>query len=298
MAIRIGFIGLGIMGKPMARNLLKAGFSLTVYSRRTSSIDELVADGATGAPSPREVGAVSDVVITMVTDTPDVREVVLGENGVLISLPSGSVILDMSTISPSATREIAAVVQARGIEYLDAPVSGGEGGAIAGTLSIMVGGKEETFSRCLPILEAMGKNIIHVGEVSAGQLTKLCNQIAVAVTNLAMSEALLFGAKSGIDIEKMHRAISGGAAGSWQLSNLGPRIFQRDFAPGFMVRLQQKDLRLVLHEADRMQLALPATSLVHSLFNALEAMGAENEGTQALVRVLEQLAGVVVRAKS
>ncbi len=298
MNTRIGFIGLGIMGKPMARNLRKAGFSLTVFSRRYSSIEEVVGDGIVGVHSPREVAEVSDIVITMVTDTPDVRDVVLGDNSVLNGFHSGGVILDMSTISPSATREIAAVVQAQGIDYLDAPVSGGEGGAIAGTLSIMVGGKEETFARCLPILEAMGKNIIHVGEVGAGQLTKLCNQIAVAVTNLAMSEALLFGAKAGIDLEKMHKAISGGAAGSWQLSNLGPRIFQRDFAPGFMVRLQQKDLRLVLHEADRMQLALPATSLVHSLFNALEAMGAENEGTQALVRVLEQLAGVVVKAKS
>jgi 3-hydroxyisobutyrate dehydrogenase len=232
----------------------------------------------------------------MVTDTPDVRAVIVGENGALAGLHAGSIIIDMSTISPSHTREIAAAVRATGAEYLDAPVSGGEGGAIAGTLSIMVGGNEPTFTAALPILRAMGKNIIHVGEVGAGQLTKLCNQIAVAVTNLAMSEALLFGAKAGVDLEKMHQAISGGAAGSWQLSNLGPRIFQRDFAPGFMVKLQQKDLRLVLQEADRLQLALPATSLVHSLFNALEGMGAGAEGTQALVKVLEQLAGVTVKA--
>jgi 3-hydroxyisobutyrate dehydrogenase len=295
MNIRIGFIGLGIMGKPMARNLLKAGFPLIVYSRRHSSIEELVADGATGARSPRAVAEGADVVITMVTDTPDVRDVLLGENGALAGFRTGGVIIDMSTISPSATREIATTAHTKGVEYLDAPVSGGEGGAIAGTLSIMVGGKEETFTACLPILQAMGKNIIHVGGVGAGQLTKLCNQIAVAVTNLAMSEALLFGAKAGIDLEKMHQAISGGAAGSWQLSNLGPRIFQRDFAPGFMVKLQQKDLRLVLQEADRLQLALPATSLVHSLFNALEAAGAGNEGTQALVKVLEKLAGVEVK---
>jgi 3-hydroxyisobutyrate dehydrogenase len=205
------------------------------------------------------------------------------------------VLIDMSTISPTATREIAATVKTKGVHFLDAPVSGGEGGAIAGTLSIMVGGEAEVFVSCLPIFQAMGKNIIHVGGTGTGQLTKLCNQIAVAVTNLAMSEALVFAAKAGVDLEKMHQAISGGAAGSWQFSNLAPRIFQRDFAPGFMVRLQQKDLRLVLQEADRLQLALPATSLVHSLFNALETRGAGNEGTQALVKVLEQLGGVEVK---
>lgn len=296
MNTRVGFIGLGIMGKPMARNLLKAGFPLTVYSRRRSAVDELIADGAAGAHSPREVAEHSDVVITIVTDTPDVRQVILGENGVLTGFRSGGIIIDMSTISPTATREIAAIAQAQAVDFLDAPVSGGEGGAIAGTLSIMVGGKEETFATALPLLQTMGKNIIHVGESGAGQLTKLCNQIAVAVTNLAMSEALMFGAKAGINLEKMHQAISGGAAGSWQLTNLAPRIFQRDFAPGFMVKLQQKDLRLVLHEADRLHLALPATSLVHNLFNALEAAGAGDEGTQALVKVLERLAGVAVKS--
>jgi 3-hydroxyisobutyrate dehydrogenase len=295
MAQRIGLIGLGIMGKPMARNLLKAGFPLTVYSRRRSSVEELITDGAIGAHSSREVAAASDVIITIVTDTPDVRQVLLGEEGVLSGIRSGATIIDMSTISPSATREIAAVVREKGADFLDAPVSGGEGGAIAGTLSIMVGGREETFSASLPILQAMGKNIIHVGETGAGQLTKLCNQIAVAIANLAMSEALIFGAKAGIDLGKMHQAISGGAAGSWQLSNLAPRIFQRDFAPGFMVKLQQKDLKLVLQEADQMKLALPATSLAHSLFNALETTGASDEGTQALVKVFEKLADVEVK---
>jgi len=293
---RIGFIGLGIMGKPMARNLLKAGSSLTVYSRGRSTVEALMADGATGAGSPYEVAAQSDVVITIVTDTPDVQQVILGDNGALSGMKAGGVLIDMSTISPTVTREIAAIVKTKGVHFLDAPVSGGEGGAIAGTLSIMVGGEAEVFASCLPVFQAMGKNIIHVGGTGAGQLTKLCNQIAVAVTNLAMSEALVFAAKAGVDLEKMHQAISGGAAGSWQLSNLAPRIFQRDFAPGFMVKLQQKDLRLVLQEADRLQLALPATSLVHSLFNALETRGAGNEGTQALVKVLEQLAGITVQA--
>ncbi len=292
---RIGLIGLGIMGKPIARNLLKAGYSLTVYSRGRSTVEALMADGAAGARSSQEVAERSDVVITMVTDTPDVRQVILGDNGVLTGMRAGGIIIDMSTVSPSATREIAEVVKAKGVHFLDAPVSGGEGGAIAGTLSIMVGGDAEVFSGCLPIFQAMGKNITHVGGTGTGQLTKLCNQIAVAVTNLAMSEALVFAAKAGVNLEKMHQAISGGAAGSWQLSNLAPRIFQRDFAPGFMVKLQQKDLRLVLQEADRLHLALPATSLAHSLFNALETAGAGDEGTQALVKVLEQLAGVEVK---
>jgi 3-hydroxyisobutyrate dehydrogenase len=295
MTKRIGFIGLGIMGKPMARNLLKAGYALTVYNRSRPAVEALAADGALGATSPQEVAQRSDVVITIVTDTPDVRQVVLGENGILAGSPPGGVIIDMSTISPSVTRELSETAAAKGVHFLDAPVSGGEGGAVAGTLSIMAGGDAAVFADCLPLLRAMGKNIIHVGGSGAGQLTKLCNQIAVAVANLAMSEALIFGAKAGIDLEKMHQAISGGAAGSWQLTNLAPRVFKRDFAPGFMVKLQQKDLRLVLQEADRLHLALPATSLVHSLFNALETTGAGNEGTQALVKVLEQLARVEVK---
>ena len=295
MQNRIGFVGLGIMGKPMARNLLKAGYALTVYSRRRETVEALMAEGAQGAYSPREVGERSTVVITMVTDTPDVQQVVLGSAGILSGLPSGGTIIDMSTISPTATREIAIATQTKGLHFLDAPVSGGEGGAIAGTLSIMVGGEASVFNTCLPILQAMGKNIIHVGPSGSGQLVKLCNQIAVAVTNLAMSEALIFAAKAGVNLERMHQAISGGAAGSWQLSNLAPRVFQRDFTPGFMVKLQQKDLRLVLQEADRLRLALPATSLVHNLFNALESMGAGNEGTQALVKVLERLAQVEVK---
>ena len=297
MQTRIGFVGLGIMGRPMARNLLKAGYPLNAYSRRRESVDALLDDGATGAASPREVAEGAEVVISIVTDTPDVRQVILGPDGVLAGMRPGTVIIDMSTISPTATREITQAVESKGGELLDAPVSGGEGGAIAGTLSIMVGGKPEVFERCLPLFEAMGKNITYMGRSGAGQLTKLCNQIAVAVTNLAMSEALVFGAKAGLNLEKMQQAISGGAAGSWQLSNLAPRVLERDFAPGFMVKLQQKDLRLVLQEAEHLQLALPATSLVHNLFHALETMGAGDEGTQALVKVLERLAGVEVRHK-
>ncbi len=267
---RIGFIGLGIMGKPMARNLRKAGYPLTVYNRSNGPVEELVAAGAVAAASPRDVAANADIIVTIVTDTPDVQQVLLGENGVVHTITQDTIVIDMSTISPTATREIASIVQEKGASMLDAPVSGGEGGAIAGTLSIMVGGEEAVFNRCVPLFETLGKNIVHVGQSGAGQLTKLCNQIAVAVTNLAMSEALIFGAKAGLDLKKMQHAIRGGAAGSWQLSNLAPRVLERDFAPGFMVKLQQKDLRLVLQEADRLKLSLPATSLVHHLFHALE----------------------------
>lgn len=295
MQTQIGFIGLGIMGKPMARNLLKAGYPVVGYSRTATAVQELVADGARAADSPQAVAEQADIVISIVTDTPDVRDVILGPSGVLAGLSPGKTVIDMSTISPTVTREIAQAVEAQGSNLLDAPVSGGEGGAIAGTLSIMVGGKEDVFQACLPVFEAMGKNITHMGASGTGQLTKLCNQIAVAVTNLAMSEALVFGAKAGVNLKKMQQAISGGAAGSWQLSNLAPRVIERDFAPGFMVKLQQKDLRLVLQEAEHLQLALPATSLVHNLFHALETRGAGDEGTQALVKVLESLAGVEVK---
>ncbi len=297
MQTHIGFVGLGIMGKPMARNLLKAGYSLTVYSRQRAAVEALMADGASGAQSAREAAEEADVVIIIVTDTPDVRQVILGQEGILGGIQSGKVIIDMSTISPTVTREIAQTAETKGVYLLDAPVSGGEGGAITATLSIMVGGEEDVFQSCLPIFRAMGKNITHMGPSGTGQLTKLCNQIAVAVTNLAMSEALVFGAKAGVNLEKMQQAISAGAAGSWQLSNLAPRILQRDFDPGFMVKLQQKDLRLVLQEAEHLQLPLPATSLVHNLFHALEASGAGDEGTHALVKVLEGLAGVEVKGE-
>ncbi len=297
MQTHIGFVGLGIMGKPMARNLLKAGYSLTAYSRQRAAVEALMADGASGAQSAREAAEEADVVIIIVTDTPDVRQVTLGQEGILEGIQSGKVIIDMSTISPTVTREIAQTAETKGVHLLDAPVSGGEGGAIAATLSIMVGGEEAVFQSCLPIFRAMGKNITHMGPSGTGQLTKLCNQIAVAVTNLAMSEALVFGAKAGVNLEKMQQAISAGAAGSWQLSNLAPRILQRDFDPGFMVKLQQKDLRLVLQEAEHLQLPLPATSLVHNLFHALEASGAGDEGTHALVKVLEGLAGVEVKGE-
>ncbi len=287
---RVGFIGLGIMGRPMAMNLLRAGYPLTVYNRSKPPVELLVAQGAHAASSPRELAQRSQVVITMVTDSPDVEEVILGPNGVIEGIRPGGVVIDMSTISPTVTRTIATALKERGAAMLDAPVSGGDTGAKAGTLAIMVGGEREVFERCLPIFQAMGKSIVHVGPNGMGQMTKLCNQVLVAVNNLATCEALLLASKAGLDPQIMIEAVKHGAADSWQLANLGPKIIARDFAPGFMVRLQQKDLRLALEVARELHLPLPALSLVHQLFAGCEAAGEEREGTQALVKSLERLA--------
>lgn len=293
----IGFIGLGIMGLPMARNLLKAGYPVVAYNRTSSKAEDLAEDGATTAASPREVAESASVIITMVTDSPDVEDVVLGQNGVLEGIQPNAVLIDMSTISPSVTRDIAGRVEEKGGRMLDAPVSGGSWGAIEGTLSIMVGGEKSVFDRCLPVFQAMGKNIVHTGPNGMEQTTKLVNQILVAGTMNAVAEAMVFAASSGADLEATIEAVKGGAAGSWQLQNLGPRLIKGDFAPGFMVRLQQKDLRLILEGAREMQLSLPATALINQLFASLEASGNGDEGTQALVKVHERLAGVEARVK-
>ena len=295
MAKRIGFIGLGIMGRPMARNLMTAGYSLTVWNRSQPGIEELAREGASPASSPQEVARQSDVVITMVTDSPDVEEVALGPNGIIEGARPGLVHIDMSTISPTVTRRIASRLAERGIEMLDAPVSGGDTGARAGTLSIMVGGNEETFGRCRPVFAVLGRTIVHCGPNGAGQTVKLCNQIVVALNNLAMCEALVFAAKAGVDSRRMLEAVGAGAASSWALLNLAPRILDRDFRPGFKVTHQQKDLRLALEAAGQQASPLPGTSLAHQLFAAVEAEGLGAEGTQALVIALEKLAGVEVR---
>ena len=294
MTDRIGFIGLGIMGRPMARNLMKAGFPLTVWNRSRPGIDELVSEGAAEGGSPADVARRSAVVITIVGDSPDVEEVALGTNGIIEGAHPGLVHIDMSTISPQVTRRIAARLAEAGVEMLDAPVSGGQQGAIEGTLSIMVGGKAETLERCRPVLAAMGGKIVYCGPAGAGQTVKLCNQIAVALTNLGMCEALVFAARSGIDPRVMIEAVSAGAGTSWQLQNLAPRIVERDFRPGFKVAHQRKDLRLALEAAAAMAAPLPGTGLVAGLFSSLEADGLGEEGTQALVKALEKAAGVEV----
>ena len=296
MVSRVGVIGMGIMGAPMARNLLKAGFRVTVHNRTRSKEAELVLEGAIAASSPREAAEASEVVISMVADSPDVQEVVLGSGGVIEAAREGLTVIDMSTISPSVTREIAAELAKRGANMLDAPVSGGQWGAIQGTLAIMVGGEKATVEACMPVFQAMGQRIVHVGPSGAGQTVKLVNQILVAGTLNAVCEALVFGAKAGLDLEAAIEAVGGGAAGSWQLENLGKRIIRGDFDPGFMVKLQQKDLRLILEQGRQMHVTLPGTALVNQLYQALEAAGEGELGTQALARVHERASHVEARA--
>jgi 3-hydroxyisobutyrate dehydrogenase len=298
MEKKVGFIGLGIMGVPMVRNLMKAGFEVTVYNRTASKADKMAAEGAVKANSPADVARKNSVIITMVSDTPDVEKVILGENGVIEGIQPEAVVIDMSTISPLATRKIAARLEEKKAHMLDAPVSGGEGGAIAGTLSIMVGGDTAILERCRPVLEAMGKTITYIGGHGMGQTTKLMNQILVAGNLNAVCEALVFAQKQGVDLQKAIEAVKGGAAGSWQLSNLGPKIIKRDFAPGFMVELLQKDLRLVNEAAESTKTPLLATTLIHQLFSSSESAGDGKLGTQALAKVVERLANNEVKQKS
>lgn len=291
MQERIGFIGLGIMGRSMALNILRAGFPLTVWNRTPARAAELLAAGATWADSPAMLATASDLVITCVSDTPDVQAVVLGETGALRGLRAGSLLIDMSTISPAVTRELAAALAERGVTMLDAPVSGGSEGAAQGTLSIMVGGDAADFARALPVLQAMGQRITHVGGHGAGQTVKLVNQVLVVGNCLAMCEALMLAQAGGVDLPKTLEAISGGAAGSWMLSKRGPQILARDWRPGFSIALQQKDLRLVLEAADQQGVPLPGSALIFQLYRTLEARGLGGDGNHALVKALEALAG-------
>ncbi len=294
MAERIGFIGLGIMGRGMARNLLKAGFSLTVWNRTAARMDELVADGAQAGDSPAAVAARSDIIFICVSDTPDVEEVVLSENGIMQGAERGALVVDCSTISPKATRALAEKLDEKGIAMLDAPVSGGSEGAARGTLSIMVGGPADQFERARPAFEAMGKTITHVGDHGAGQTVKGVNQVLVVGNTLAMCEALLFAEAGGVDLEKTHAAISQGAAGSWMFSNRGPQIIARDWRPGFTIDLQQKDLRLVLEAAQELGVPLIGTALINNLYRTLQARGLGGDGNHALMKALENLAGITV----
>ena len=296
MTERIGFIGLGIMGSGMAANIARAGFPLRVWNRTPSSAEPLVALGAEPASDPGDAAFGSDIIITCVSDTPDVEQVVLGEQGVIYGAHPGSLVIDMSTISPQATVEIGEKLRALGVHMLDAPVSGGSEGAVRGTLSIMVGGDTEDLQRAMPVLQAMGKTITHVGGHGAGQTVKLVNQILVVGNALAMCEALLFAQAGGVDLEKALEAVMPGAAGSWMLSNRGPQIVRRDWRPGFTVDLQQKDIRLVLAAADRLGVPLPATSLIFNLYRTLQSRGLGAEGNHALVKALEHLAGIEVGA--
>lgn len=290
----VGFIGLGIMGLPMTTNLLKAGFPVVAWNRSAARVDLAVAQGAQAGASPADVASRADVVIVCVTASADVEAVVTGPGGAIEGIRSGAVLVDMSSISPDVTRTLAAQLKERGADWIDAPVSGGEWGAINGTLSIMAGGDAAVLDRVRPVLEAMGQKITHCGPVGAGQTVKLCNQIVVCVTQLAVAEGLMFCQKSGVDAAVMLEAIGGGAAGSWQLNTLGPRIANRDFAPGFKVSLQQKDLRIALEAAEPLGVPLAGVSLVHQLYSVIEQREGGDLGTQALVHALEWMTGVEV----
>jgi 2-hydroxy-3-oxopropionate reductase len=291
---RVGFVGLGLMGLPMARNLLKAGYALTVWNRTAAKAEPLLAEGAQAAASPADVARRSDVVVTIVTDSPDVEAVVGGESGVLAGAGAGAVWIDMSTISPEVTRRLGAVAAGRGVESLDAPVSGGPPGAAAGTLSIMVGGEQDVFDACLPLLRAMGETIVRVGDLGAGQVTKACNQVVIAATLAGIAEALVLGAKAGVDPGLIRQALMGGYAGSRLLEVHGERMINHAFDPGFFVKLHDKDLHIVLDIARSISVAAPVTALAAQHFNALIADGDGELDNSAMLKVYERLARTTI----
>lgn len=297
MAIKptIGFIGLGIMGKPMCRNLLQAGYPVVVYTRTKSKIEEMVKEGAQGAKTPREVGEKSEVVITMLPDAPQVEEVILGERGVIKGIERGKIVVDMSSIDPLSTRRIGEVLVSQGVEMLDAPVSGGEEGAIKGDLSIMVGGKKEVFEKCLPIFQVLGKTITYVGELGSGEMTKLVNQIIVAVNLAALGEAFTLGAKAGLKAETMYQALRGGMAGSKVMDMKVPRWEERNFTPGFKIDLHLKDLKNALVTAQEMKVPLPFTSLVKQVMITLSGKGEGEKDHGAMIKFWEELSQIEVK---
>lgn len=297
MTEKLGFIGLGIMGRGMAHNLLKAGFELCIWNRTESRMTDLVTAGAKACNSPADVAAHADIIFICVSDTPDVEAVILGENGVLEQVKAGSLVIDHSTINPINTKEIATQLKQKDVYMLDAPISGGSEGAANGTLSIMIGGDASQVERAMPYLQAMGKTITHVGDQGAGQMVKLVNQILVVGNMLAISEALIFAQAGGLDLEKALNAVSGGAAGSWMLSNRAPQVINRDWDPGFTIDLQQKDLRLVLNTADSLGVPALLTNQVFNYYRTLQTQDLGDEGNHALVKALENLAGIKVSNK-
>jgi 2-hydroxy-3-oxopropionate reductase len=294
----IGFIGLGIMGKPMSKNLIKAAYSLIVHDVNREPVRELVASGAQEAFSAREVAERSQVVITMLPNSPDVREVALGKDGIIEAARPGLIYIDMSSIAPQAAQEVAARMAEKGVHMLDAPVSGGQPGAIAGTLAIMVGGDEETFLQVRPILQVMGKSVERVGDIGAGNTAKLANQIMVAVNIAGLSEALVLGCKAGVDPDRIFQAVRGGLAGSNCLNAKAPLIMERKFDPGFRIRLHIKDLANALETGRSVGVPLPLTSLVMEFMQALRVAGDEEKDHGALVLFFERLAGMEVKKHS
>jgi 2-hydroxy-3-oxopropionate reductase len=294
---KLGFIGLGIMGKPMAKNLLKAGFNLVVFSRSNGPVEELVKEKALSANSPGEVAEHSEVIITMLPDSPEVEEIILGKDGVIRGTKPGSVVIDMSSINPLVTQEIAKALKEKEVEMLDAPVSGGEIGAIQGTLAIMVGGEEKVFNDCMEIFKAVGKNIVHVGGIGAGGYAKLVNQIIVALNIATVGEAFSLGVKAGLDPQVIYQAIRGGLAGSSVLETKVPMIFGRNFKPGFKIRLHQKDLKNALSTAKDLGVPLPLTSLVQQILISLMTDGRGDEDHSALATFFEKIAKVEIKSR-
>lgn len=289
MQPRIGYIGLGLMGKPIASNLLKAGFSITVHNRSRAAVDELVALGARAADTPRAVAEASDFVFTSLPDSPDVEQVVRGPHGVREGCRPGMVFVDNSTIKPETARHIAAELAAVGVAALDAPVSGGDVGARAATLAIMVGGSKEAFDRALPAFQAMGKTITHVGESGAGQVAKACNQIMAAATMVAMSELLLLARKAGVDPQRVVDAIRGGAAQCWTLDVKPPRLFAGERRPGFKASMMHKDLAIILDTARTFGMPLPMSALNLQLYESMLQMGMGNLDNSAVIGVFEAM---------
>jgi 3-hydroxyisobutyrate dehydrogenase len=289
---RVGWVGTGVMGKSMCQHVMSKGYKTTVYNRSRDKIKPLLDAGAEAADSPKQVAERSDIVFAIVGFPPDVREVFLGSHGALAGSKAGNILVDMTTSDPSLAVEIAAAAKEKQVGALDAPVSGGDVGAKNAALSIMVGGEKPVVDTVMPLFECMGKTIIHQGAPGAGQHTKMVNQILIATNMIGVCEALLYGYKSGLDLETVMKSVSVGAAGSWSLSNLGPRIMARNFEPGFFVEHFIKDMGIALAEAKRMKLALPGLALAHQLYVAVQAQGYGRKGTHALMLALESMSNV------
>ena len=295
MASKIGFVGLGIMGKPMAKNLLKASHSLVVYDIMPAGMDEVVAAGAEKGSSPKDVASRTDLVITMVPDGPEVEEAVLGSNGVLEGARKGTIVVDMSSISPMVSQKVGAACEAKGVEFLDAPVSGGEPKAIDGTLAIMVGGRQDVFDKVEPILKQMGSTVVLTGKIGAGNVTKLANQIMVACNIAAMGEAFVLATKAGLDPEVVFNAVRAGLAGSAVLNVKAPMMYSRNFQAGFRIRLHQKDLRNALLAAESLKVSLPLTSAVQNMLVSLMNDGKGDLDHSAIVQFIEQMSAIEVK---
>ncbi len=290
--MKVAFIGMGTMGASMAINILKKGHALTVYNRTKGKEAVVVKAGAERADSPKEAAAKAEVIIVCVSDTPDVEEVILGENGGIQGAQSGSLVVDMSTISPKATRKMAKNLESRGVKMIDAPVSGGSEGAVNGTLAIMIGGDQEDVEKARPVLETMGKTITHVGPIGAGQITKAINQTIIAGVYLSVAEGVALGIKAGLDMKKVVHAIGGGAAASWVLTNRAGNMIANDYPLGFRVKLHQKDLRIALEAARELGVVLPLAALVDQIENGLIGRGFGDEDVSAMARMIREQSGI------